>query len=475
VAKAAAKNLPPPPAPDVPPPTPGEPPTTTYLTDANETANGHPTLDHLFIANLSSNGQLTLNSGDIINGHSGNNTLKANLGTQGANGLQGATIHDVQTVDVVANSSLAFDNANTNSGNVLDVVRLNIGKNQPIQAAYDITVDQFGKNITTYGGKDVSIQGAALTEVAVNGWAGSLLIENVDNSGTSQNTLKKVTLGNKNNTATTTYTIKGKDVDEVVLKDLSASGSGDHIIDITDSTKTSVAVSLNNVSTTAKAEVQSTAATIVNITATGTSNNLELKPAATLTTLGLEGKADVKLTGVTATTLAVNVNDSDGTLDTGSTSVATVNIANTTADSKLNLASANKIENVAITGSKKLTLDGSLAGNAVKKVDGSAAADELTIKGFDPTGLTSDGIKGSSTKANMFELAAGNYNSAVITGGSQADTFKVASGTKAVTLNGGGGNDVYNVAENTAGDTTWSAVNVTTTGQSGEENNSHFS
>jgi|GEM_PF-1512064 len=361
-------------------------------------------------------------------------------------------------VDSITLNNLTVTGGGTHTVDLIDSTAPALAVNVANVAATTVqtnTTNATTANVTATGTANTlkldTTGGAAIATLGINGKADVELT----NSAAALAISASNTNGIVKTNVTATGTANKLKLDTTgALTTLGIDGQAD--VELTNSAA-ALAISASNTNGIVKTNTATTVT--ANVTATGTANKLKLDTAGALTTLGINGKADVELTN-DDTTLTVNANNADGTIKTAN--ATTANIATAGADSILNLESS-ALENVAITGNKALTLDGSLAGTAVKLVDGNAATAGLTITDFDPSGMstTSHGIKGSSTIANTFNLASGNYSAAIITGGAGIDTFNVNSATEKVTLQGNGGNDIYNVAANTAGNNTISASNVT--------------
>jgi len=90
---------------EVLPPLPPPPPNTViYLSPFTDNAEGDDSLNNIFRAELYGS-SLSLNAADVINGKGGINTLEVELGGSGANGLQNATITNVQTAKIKSAAS----------------------------------------------------------------------------------------------------------------------------------------------------------------------------------------------------------------------------------------------------------------------------------------------------------------------------------------------------------------------------------
>jgi len=445
------------------------------------------------------NGGLTLQAGDTLNLNGGNDTLHVNLGSLGATGLQNATINGTfHTINVEASSAVnltaaellnveyvnfktigAIHNVTSGGGKNIDVdggndvdisgnqlISVNVtgadgkidvddtggalgnvnakttsatdnitvtggttvttdgGKDVKVTGAAltavtvtgakgkievdnltsatlgnvsvetastadDITV-KGGKNIKTDGGADVAVEGAALIDVEVKNTTGKISIDNVS-GGSSQNSLTKVVVDGRTGHVAQTHTIKGEGVNEISLKDFSSSTNGAvDAFDITDSLETAITVNVDNLAISGNASVVLDVADTVTINATGTGSFLRL-------------------------------------------------------DSMAN----NALQTINVAASADLELVGSAAGSGVQTVSAAGATGNVTFKGFGITnGLTITGGYGDDT----FDLVAGDYGSITINGGDGDDTFTVAAGSK-VTLTGGSGDDLFDVGANVANNT----------------------
>jgi len=234
--------------------------------------------------------------------------VTANAGNVTTNG--GKEVEIVSGKDVTIKGSLLDDVKVTSASGKISVDH-DVGTGNDVNVKTSSTTENIdiigGKTVTTAGGKHVTIDGSDLAAISIKNSNGTI---NIGTTTASDTDLNKITIdGATIVTTTTTHTIKGEAVNELTLKDITATNA--QTFDIANSIETAITVKAED----ANAVVNlGTSANSVTVDSAGSGNSIKLSGGTGVTTLSISGSTKLTLDGVSLTNTGLtSINGSSAT------------------------------------------------------------------------------------------------------------------------------------------------------------------
>jgi len=312
----------------------------------------------------------TLNGTDALDGKGGRDTLKVDFGTNSPNNFSGASIKNIEVVELSASSASNIDfHALPNVSGVKDI------------------------SINSTGGNAVTVRGSELEAVAVRNVTGANAI-NVSNSNASGSantgeTLKEVSI--ENLASTGTVSLNGNAISDITI---SSQGAGARTVAVANTKSDALTFNVNNVTGggLTLGLTGSTAAKTVTLNAVGAESIITaLNTHSTTKTLEIDGSAALKFA---ANALSSQIKHIDASTASGS-----LELTLTGNNTQVTLGSGNDILRGSVTSAVDVIIDGGagidavdvgLVDNAVSPIqfknfellDASTGSHDLNVAGF---------------------------------------------------------------------------------------------